>query len=88
MRISLNLTLRGTASVPQCCLFTFDFSDGVLSVLQLLVRGLSLGAVLYRVLVHAGVSRQQTHEILLTVVADGAAVTQRFLGRRGGGETM
>lgn len=74
--------------MSQCCLFTFDFSNGVLSMLQLVVRGLSLGAVLYRVLVHAGVSRQQTHEILLTVVADGAAVTQRFLGRREGGETV
>lgn len=61
---------------------TFDSGDGVLSsVLGLVLCGLSLRAVLHRVLVHAGVPRQQTHVVLLTVVADGSPVTERLLER-------
>lgn len=70
-----------------CDLFTFDSSDGVLAMLRLVMRGLPLGAVLHRVLVHAGVSGQQTHVVLFAVVANGSAVPQRLLrGRRGGGD--
>ena len=65
-------------------LCTFDSCDGVLSVLGLMLRGLSLCAVLHGVLVHARVSRQQTHKVLLTVVADGSPVTERLL--EAGGE--
>lgn len=63
---------------------TFDPGDGVLSVLGLVLRGLSLRRVLHRMLVHAGVSRQQTHVVLLAVVADGSPVTEGLLqeGRR------
>lgn len=41
--------------------------------------GLSFSGVLHRVLVHAGVSRQQADVVLLTVVADGSPVTERLL---------
>lgn len=65
--------------LPRYRLCTFDSSDGVLSVLGLMLRGLSFCGVFYRVLVHARVSRQQTHVVLLTVVADGSPVTERLL---------
>lgn len=49
--------LDAIACPPRYCLCTFDPSDGVLSVLGLMLCGLSLCGVLYRVLVHARVSR-------------------------------
>lgn len=58
---------------------TFDSSDGVLSVLWLVLRRLSLRVVLHRMLVHPRVSGQEAHVVLLTVVADGAAVPLRLL---------
>lgn len=61
------------------CLCTFDSGDSVLSVLGLVLCGLSLCRVLHRMLVHAGVSRQQTHVVLLAVVADGSPVTEGLL---------
>lgn len=66
------------------CLCTFDSRNSVLSVLRLMLCCLPLCVVLHRVLVHARVSRQQTHVILLTVVADGSSVTKRLLKQRRG----
>lgn len=70
------------------CVCTFDPGDGVLAVLGLMLRGLPLGRVLHRMLVHARVSRQQAHVILLTVVADSPSVSERLLhgGRERGDE--
>ena len=65
----------------RCCVFTFDSSDGVLSVLWLVLCGLPLRVVLHRMLVHARIPRQQTHVVFLTVVADGSPVTLRLLER-------
>lgn len=73
-------------NLPWCCLCTFDSCDGVLSVLGLMRCGLPLCGVLHRVLVHAGVSGQQTHVVLLAIVADGSPVTQRLLEGEEGGE--
>lgn len=67
------------------CLCTFDSCNRVLSVLRLMLCGLPLCVVLHRVLVHARVSRQQTHEVLLTVVANGSSVTERLLELGGWG---
>ena len=53
---------------------TFDPGDGVLSVLGLCVVGFPGGAGLQGVLVHARVSRQQPHVVLLTVRTDGTPV--------------
>lgn len=69
-----------------CCSRTFDLGDGVLSVLGLVLRCLSLGRVLHRVLVHARVSRQQPHVVFLAVVADGAPVSERLLHKEAGEE--
>lgn len=65
---------------------TFDPGDGVLAVLGLMLCSLPLGRVLHRMLVHAGVSRQQAHVVLLTVVTDGPSVSERLLhsGRKRG----
>lgn len=52
-------------------------------MLWFLLCALSLCALLDGVLVHARVSRQQAHVILLTVVADGSPVTHRLLGNSG-----
>lgn len=58
-------------------------------MLGLVLRGLSLCRVLHRMLVHAGVSRQQTHVVLLAVVADGSPVTEGLLqGLTRGGQLM
>lgn len=70
---------NNTQTNKKYCLCTFDSSDGVLSMLGLMLCGLSLCVVFYRVLVHARVSRQQTHVVLLTVVANGSPVTERLL---------
>lgn len=50
-------------------------------MLGLVLRSLSLGRVLHRMLVHARVSRQQAHVVLLAVIADGPPVSERLLHR-------
>lgn len=50
--------LADTTRLPRYRLHTFDSCDGVLSVLGLMLCGLSLCGVLHRVLVHTRVSRQ------------------------------
>lgn len=76
------------ATIPKikklCGLRTFDPGDGVLAVLGLVLRSLSLGRVLHRMLVHARVSRQQAHVVLLAVIADGPPVSERLLHREVG----
>lgn len=43
------------------------------------MRGLSFCTVLYRVLIHARISREQTHIVLFTVIADGSPIAKRLL---------
>lgn len=58
---------------------TLDSCDGVLSMLGFVMRGLSFCTMLYRVLIHARISRQQTHVVLFTVIADGSPIAKRLL---------
>lgn len=65
--------------ISKYCVCTLDSCDGVLSMLGFVWRGLPFCAMLYRVLIHARISRQQAHIVLFTVIADGSSITKRLL---------
>lgn len=58
---------------------TFDFGNGVLAMLWLLLCGLPIGTLHNRVLDNCGVPRGQAQVVFFTVIADSPSVPSRLL---------